>query len=127
MNDRFNQAAERLPDRPLQILVNLLKNAKESLAASPKLDRRLTFGASRYGDRLILTVRDNGVGIAPENLTRIFSHGFTTKPKGHGFGLHSCANAAKEMGGSLTVESDGVGKGATFTLNLPYARQAMLV
>jgi signal transduction histidine kinase len=111
----------------LQILVNLLKNAKESLAASPKLDRRLTFGASRYGDRLILTVRDNGVGIAPENLTRIFSHGFTTKPKGHGFGLHSCANAAKEMGGSLTVESDGVGKGATFTLNLPYARQAVLV
>ncbi|HWB09769.1 MAG TPA: ATP-binding protein [Pirellulales bacterium] len=107
----------------LQILVNLLKNAKEALAASPKSDRRLALSASRSGSRLIITVRDNGVGIARENLTRIFSHGFTTKPKGHGFGLHGCANAATEMGGSLTVESEGVGKGATFTLDLPYMPQ----
>jgi signal transduction histidine kinase len=52
-------------------------------------------------------------------LTRIFSHGFTTKKGGHGFGLHSCANAAKEMGGRLTARSDGVGCGASFTLELP--------
>ena len=61
------------------------------------------------------------LGIARENLTRIFSHGFTTKKHGHGFGLHSCANAAGEMGGSLSVRSDGPGKGATFTLELPLA------
>jgi signal transduction histidine kinase len=66
-------------------------------------------------------VRDNGVGIAPENLTRIFGHGFTTKKDGHGFGLHSGALAAKEMNGSLTVHSDGVGQGAAFTLELPPA------
>ena len=62
---------------------------------------------------------DNGIGIPPENLTRIFNHGFTTRKEGHGFGLHSGALAAKEMGGSLTVQSDGPGQGATFTLELP--------
>ena len=69
-----------------------------------------------------ITVRDNGGGIAPENLTRIFGHGFTTKKDGHGFGLHSGALAAKEMNGSLTVHSDGLGQGAAFTLELPPAK-----
>jgi len=64
-------------------------------------------------------VIDNGVGIAPENLTRIFGHGFTTKPEGHGFGLHSSANAARELGGLLTATSEGLGRGAAFTLELP--------
>ena len=66
---------------------------------------------------------DNGVGIPPENLTRVFSHGFTTRKGGHGFGLHSGANAAKEMGGQLTAQSEGTGKGATFTLELPLEYQ----
>jgi signal transduction histidine kinase len=66
-----------------------------------------------------MTVSDNGVGIASENLTRIFNHGFTTRKDGHGFGLHSGALAAREMGGALWAQSDGPGKGATFTLELP--------
>jgi signal transduction histidine kinase len=70
-------------------------------------------------DRVSITVADNGVGIAPGNLTRIFNHGFTTKKDGHGFGLHSGANAAKEMGGTLTARSEGLGKGAELTLELP--------
>jgi signal transduction histidine kinase len=70
-------------------------------------------------DRVRITIADNGVGIAAEHLTRIFNHGFTTKKDGHGFGLHSGANAAKEMGGTLTAHSDGSGKGAEFTLELP--------
>jgi signal transduction histidine kinase len=65
-------------------------------------------------------VADNGVGISEDNLTKIFSHGFTTKKGGHGFGLHSSALASSEMGGSLNVYSDGVGQGATFTLELPF-------
>jgi signal transduction histidine kinase len=64
-------------------------------------------------------VSDNGIGIPPENLARIFNHGFTTRKDGHGFGLHSGALAAKEMGGSLIAHSEGTGKGATFTLELP--------
>jgi signal transduction histidine kinase len=66
-----------------------------------------------------ITVADNGIGISQENLTRIFSHGFTTKREGHGFGLHSGALAAREMGGSLYARSDGPGQGATFILELP--------
>jgi signal transduction histidine kinase len=60
------------------------------------------------------------MGIAPEMLTRIFQYGFTTRQEGHGFGLHSSALAAQEMGGTLTVHSEGPGHGATFILELPY-------
>ena len=66
-----------------------------------------------------MSVSDNGIGIPAENLSRIFNHGFTTRKDGHGFGLHSGALAAKEIGGSLTVVSEGPGQGATFTIELP--------
>jgi sensor histidine kinase regulating citrate/malate metabolism len=66
-----------------------------------------------------MQVADNGMGILPENLIRIFQHGFTTRRDGHGFGLHSGALTARELGGSLTVHSDGPGTGATFSLELP--------
>ena len=72
-----------------------------------------------------ITVGDNGIGIDPAHLTSIFNHGFTTKKDGHGFGLHSGANAAKEMGGTLTAHSDGLGKGAEFTLELPVAKSVL--
>jgi signal transduction histidine kinase len=75
-------------------------------------------------DRVKITIADNGVGIVPDHVTRIFNHGFTTKKDGHGFGLHSGANAAKEMGGTLTAHSDGPGKGAEFTLELPTTASA---
>jgi PAS domain S-box-containing protein len=108
----------------LQILVNLHSNARQALNASGRADKRIMLGIATNGDnRIKITVRDNGVGIARENLTRIFSHGFTTKPNGHGFGLHSAALAAKEMGGRLMATSDGVGTGASFTLELPIARK----
>jgi two-component system NtrC family sensor kinase len=106
----------------LQILVNLVKNGKDALIENEMAEhRQLTFRTRQLGvDRLQIQIIDNGVGIKPENLTRIFSHGFTTKKNGHGFGLHSCANAAREMGGGLTAESNGPGQGATFTLELPF-------
>jgi len=50
---------------------------------------------------------------------RIFNQGFTTRKTGHGYGLHGAANAATELGGSLTAHSDGPGRGATFTLEFP--------
>jgi PAS domain S-box-containing protein len=103
----------------LQILVNLLRNAKYACQDSERADKRLTVRVANDDGRVKISVEDNGVGIPPENLTRIFNHGFTTRKDGHGFGLHSGAVAAKEMGGSLTVHSDGPGRGATFTLELP--------
>jgi len=104
----------------LQILVNLLKNAKQALDAAGGPDAQLTLRVGMNGGGTVkVSVIDNGVGIEPENLTRIFEHGFTTRKGGHGFGLHSGALAAQEMGGSLTAHSDGPGKGAELVLELP--------
>ena len=103
----------------LQILVNLVRNAKYACAESGGLDRRVRVGVKCFGDTVRITVADNGVGIPTENLTRIFSYGFTTRKNGHGFGLHSGARAARELSGSLSAHSDGPGHGAVFTLTLP--------
>jgi PAS domain S-box-containing protein len=103
----------------LQILINLIRNAQHACDESHRDDSRMTLRILSASDRVQISVSDNGVGIPPENLTRIFNHGFTTKKNGHGFGLHSGALAAQEMGGSLNVQSRGVGQGATFTLELP--------
>jgi signal transduction histidine kinase len=109
----------------LQILINLLRNAKYAMDEQAPAEKRLEINVSRSeDDKVAISVRDNGVGIAPENLTRIFAHGFTTKKDGHGFGLHSGALAAKQMNGSLRAQSDGKGKGATFTLEVPVAPTA---
>lgn len=104
----------------LQILVNLIANAKQAIDEFRPPSRLLTVTVTMTPQEgLLFIVRDNGIGIPVENLKRIFGHGFTTKKEGHGFGLHSCANAAKEMRGTLTVSSDGIGQGAVFTLTLP--------
>ena len=103
----------------LQILVNLIRNAKYACDDTSREDKRMTVRVANGEGGIQISVIDNGVGIPPENLTRIFSHGFTTRKEGHGFGLHSGALAAKELGGRLTAHSDGPGKGATFTLELP--------
>lgn len=103
----------------LQILVNLVRNAKYACDESKEPDRRVTVRVAEADGRATISVIDNGVGIPAENLTRIFNHGFTTRAEGHGFGLHSGALAAQELRGSLTVHSDGPGQGAAFTLELP--------
>ncbi len=108
----------------LQILVNLVRNAKFALNDSGRKDKRLTVRVETDGDGFVkVCVIDNGVGIPPEHLTRIFEHGFTTRKNGHGFGLHSGALAAKDLGGNLHVHSDGPGRGATFTLSLPLRKE----
>jgi signal transduction histidine kinase len=104
----------------LQILVNLIRNAKYALDDAKRTDKIMTLRVTNIeDDKVKIEVIDNGVGIPAENLTRIFSHGFTTRRNGHGFGLHSSALAVKELGGSLLAHSDGAGKGAVFTLILP--------
>ncbi len=103
----------------LQILVNLIRNSLQSCKESGRTDPRVTVRVGCSEDRVRVSVLDNGVGIPTEHLDRIFQHGFTTRSDGHGFGLHGGALAAQEMGGSLTVRSDGPGRGAAFTLELP--------
>jgi PAS domain S-box-containing protein len=107
--------------RVLQILVNLIRNAKHACEEADRDEKIVTVRVTTSVLGVQISVQDNGVGIAPGNLTRIFSHGFTTKKHGHGFGLHSGALTARELGGELRVESAGVGRGAVFTLDLPLA------
>lgn len=102
----------------LQVVINLLSNAADAVAEVAEPQIRIRSHALPSGGAE-LTVSDNGVGIAAETLKKLFTHGFTTKANGHGFGLHACACAAIELGGQLAVKSDGLGKGATFTLTLP--------
>jgi len=123
----FHPVAPVLAERGkvLQILINLIRNAKYALDEGREETRTLSVRLeSGPGGTVRFVVADNGVGIPAENLTRIFAHGFTTRAHGHGFGLHSSALAAKELHGSLTVQSDGPGTGATFTLELPAAASA---
>ena len=108
----------------LQILINLLRNAKYACDDSGKADKLVTLRLTSRNERIIISVTDNGVGISKENSARIFNHGFTTRKNGHGFGLHGSALAAKEMGGELTAYSEGPGTGACFTLELPVAPNA---
>ena len=103
----------------LQVLVNLLKNAKDSLNASRSSDKKLSIRSYQVGNKVNIEVADNGLGIDPLHVTKIFSHGFTTKDDGHGFGLHASANAIQEMGGKLSASSEGLGKGAVFAIELP--------
>lgn len=112
----------------LQILVNLLRNAKQAMQLQGGSSHFLTVGVEgRSGDGLsvVMTIRDTGIGIAPEHLARMFTRGFTTKHDGNGIGLHSSMGTIHSMGGSLQVHSDGIGTGATFILTLPVQAEAM--
>jgi len=104
----------------LQILVNLEWNAKHACMNSPQPERRVTLRIAPAGGAGVqIQVIDNGIGIEPMHMPKLFTHGFTTRADGHGFGLHGAALAAKELGGKLEAHSAGPGRGATFTLTLP--------
>jgi len=104
----------------LQILFNLLENAKYACDAGSATEKRVTVRVRHEQERRVLIeVADNGIGIASENLGRIFAQEFSTRRGGHGFGLHSSKLAAQEMGGELTARSEGQNQGATFILAIP--------
>ncbi|WP_375768726.1 ATP-binding protein [Archangium gephyra] len=108
----------------LQILLNLLSNARHAVKEGGRPDGCLTIRVEPgEAGRLCIIVADNGVGIAPQHIPLLFTHGFTTKKDGHGFGLHTSALAAEELGGSLSCASAGRGQGATFTLELPVRKE----
>ena len=109
--------------RVLQILVNLIRNAMQAFGDAAGNDKQVTLRITKESDRMKIAIIDNGIGIPKENMDRIFGHGFTTRKDGHGFGLHSSALAAKELGGALAVFSEGSGRGAKFTLELPIAEK----
>jgi ligand-binding sensor domain-containing protein/signal transduction histidine kinase len=111
--------------KALQILVNLLTNARDAVMSKDSGARRIVVHARRGGPgNLEIAVEDNGCGVEPHNLEKIFQLGFTTKTEGHGLGLHFSACAALELHGKLTARSDGIGHGAQFLLELPFEAAA---
>ena len=106
----------------LQILTNLIKNSIDAIILKNNNEiKKITINIQeKDAEHFIIQIIDTGIGISPENMAKIFSQGFTTKQFGHGFGLHASALFAHEMGGDLSAESDGINKGASFTLVLPY-------
>lgn len=119
---RVGETLEVLTDRAgvQQILVNLLENAWDSVAAQGT--HGISVRARVEDEQMIaIEVSDDGQGIAAEVADRVFERGFTTKPHGHGFGLHGSAALARALGGTLTFTSAGVGRGAAFCLRLPLA------
>ncbi len=112
----------------LQILVNLIRNAMDAVVSGRAGGRKIMVEvAAGEPERVVIKVSDNGCGISHENTARLFTYGFTTKPEGHGFGLHASAVAAKELGGSLTAVSAGLGEGACFTVELPVGLRSLSI
>jgi len=108
----------------LQILTNLISNAIYALSKNNSDEKKLTISVKEPDNNFVrIDVCDNGMGIPKENMTRIFEHGFTTKKRGHGFGLHSTALSVNELNGSIKAHSNGIGKGAVFTVKLPFKTQ----
>lgn len=109
----------------IHVLINLINNARDAMLDLPKEKRVLTIIIEPSDGMALLKIKDSGKGIPKEQLGKIFTHGFTTKKGGHGFGLHSSAGFISEMDGNIRVESDGAGKGATFIVELPTVSKAL--
>ncbi len=106
--------------RTLHILVNLISNAIDAVTAVDRIDKHVIVRVALSDEQEIrIDVEDNGVGISPDHVSRVLKQGFSTKESGHGYGLYSAALAAEEMGGALSLSSDGEGRGAIFTLTIP--------
>lgn len=103
------------------VLINLIKNACEAMEGNTDNKPCLIIEIGFKDENRYISVKDNGSGIEPEVMNRIFKHGFTTKSTGHGFGLHTCNRWMQELGGSMDVVSEGRGQGATFTMYFPDA------
>jgi C4-dicarboxylate-specific signal transduction histidine kinase len=117
----YEQLPSIMTDRHklLQILVNLISNARDAIQQGASERSRILVKLARDAQHAVVTIEDSGIGMAHEVLSKIWQFGFTTKKKGHGFGLHNSANAAHEIGATLSAHSDGVGHGSRFVLRLP--------
>ena len=102
-----------------QVLLNLMMNADEAMAALPAGQRRLWISVSRTGEQAVrIAVRDSGPGIPGEAIEHVFDGFYSTKPQGLGMGLSLCRSIVEAHGGSIRVEAND-GKGVTFAFTLP--------
>ncbi len=103
----------------VQVLVNFISNAKYAVMNNEIDNRHIKIGICESEGMLEFYVQDNGIGIEPEHIDRIFEFGFKKRVGGHGYGLHHSALMAKELNGKIAVKSDGKNQGAKFSLLVP--------
>ncbi len=107
-----------------QMLVHIVRNGIEAIAArratgGPGFDAAVEIVTRIEAEQWFVDVTDNGIGIAPEYLDRLFTPGFTTKDEGSGLGLHCAANYVIGSGGRIEALSDGRNQGATIRSSWP--------
>ncbi|MBU3913984.1 response regulator [bacterium] len=102
--------------KTMHVLINIIKNAREAMMDIPAENRILHISTYSASGNAMIKIKDNGVGISPENQEKLFNFGYTTKESGHGFGLHSCQAYMREMNGDILVESEGERKGTSIVL-----------
>ena len=105
----------------VQIIVNLIKNAYEAMSETPSEHRKLMILTELTTDKNFVSVmiKDNGIGFDPADKAKLFNFGYSTKQRGTGFGLHACGNYMLAQNGHITADSNGIDKGATFTVIIP--------
>ena len=118
-----NPKVPALKTKLVQAFVNILKNACDSMSHLDPAERLLHLKLFVQKQSVRLEFCDNGQGIDPSDLKKIFAQGFSTRSDSHGFGLHFCANAMKEMGGAIFAENNGAFQGAKIVLLLPLSQE----
>lgn len=119
-----------LPRNPMiQMVMNFIKNSMEAIGQRARgqfshkgeivITTQLLVEEEEEGGRFLLTVADNGCGIAADRINQIFQFGETDKARGSGYGLHSAANFIRSLKGDLRAESDGENRGASMVVELP--------
>ncbi len=103
----------------IHVLINLFDNAKDALASNTHREKRIVVQVSQDGHQIVLEIADNGCGMDPDTVKKVFLYGYSTKQTGHGFGLHSCFNSLKEMHATIQAQSEGLGKGSVFRVFFP--------
>ena len=101
----------------MQVLINIIKNACEAIDARKENDapKRINFKTASNQDRITVEITDTGIGIAPDQIQELFEPGISKKGS-TGFGLHYSKMFMENNNGQLTIESRGLGQGATLKL-----------
>ena len=109
--------------KALQIVINLISNAKYALIDSGKEEKKIIVNIKMNNSDISVEIKDTGIGIAPEDIPHLFEYGFKKRKGGHGYGLHHSALVANELGGRLSVRSEGLSEGASFIIVIPVDEQ----
>ena len=105
----------------IRIITNLVKNASQAIPEEQEI-KQILVSVNKESNNAVITVKDNGKGIAKEDFDQIFEPKFTTKSSGMGLGLGIIKNIIENYNGTITFESK-INKGTTFTVSLPITNQ----